>query len=78
MPNFFTPETPDTVMYPKYFGGSQERQIRALRDFVMTLPDTGVSKPQVSTKKGPPKKKRAEALNRAPKVLGEAAVVKRR
>jgi cytochrome c2 len=66
MPNFFTPETPDTVMYPKYFGGSQERQIRALRDFVMTLPDTGVSKPQVSTKKSPPKKKRAEAPNRAP------------
>jgi hypothetical protein len=58
MPNFFTPENFSTVMYPKYFGGSQERQIRALRDFVMTLPDTPATKPQ-ATAKPPAKKKRA-------------------
>jgi len=64
MPNFFTPETPDTVMYPKYFGGSQERQIQALRDFIMTLPDTDVAKAQAAPKKAPAKKKRAAASDR--------------
>jgi hypothetical protein len=47
-------------MYPKYFGGSQERQIRALRDFVMTLPDTPATKPQATAK--PPQKKKRAAL----------------
>jgi cytochrome c2 len=59
MPNFFTPENFETVMYPKYFGGSQEKQIKALRDFVMTLPDTPASKPQAAEKKEM-KKKRAD------------------
>jgi len=58
MPNFFTPDNFSTVMYPKYFGGSQERQIRALRDFVMTLPDAKTGKPQ-ATSKPTAKKKRA-------------------
>jgi hypothetical protein len=58
MPNFFTPDNLSTVMYPKYFGGSQERQIKVLRDYVMTLPDSGVSKAQAVSKK-PPKKRRA-------------------
>lgn len=60
MPNFFTPENFSTVMYPKYFGGSQERQIQALRDFVMTLPDTTATKPQAAAK--PPAKKKRAAL----------------
>jgi len=58
MPNFFTPDNLSTVMYPKYFGGSQERQIKVLRDYVMTLPDSGASKAQTVSKK-PPKKRRA-------------------
>jgi cytochrome c2 len=60
MPNFFTPETPEQVMYPKYFGGSQERQIKALRDFVMTLPDINVSKPQAA-RAAPPRRATARA-----------------
>ncbi len=64
MPNFFTPDTPETVMYPKYFGGSQEKQMQALRDFVMTLPDASVSKPQAATKPAP--KKRAALPKRPP------------
>ncbi len=58
MPNFFTPDNLSTVMYPKYFGGSQERQIQVLRDYMMTLPDAGAGKPQATAKR-PPKKKRA-------------------
>jgi len=37
MPNFFTPDDMTAVMYPDYFGGSQEKQIEALRDYVMML-----------------------------------------
>jgi len=46
MPSFFTPDNFDTVMYPNYFGGSQLKQIEALRNYVMTLPETGANKPQ--------------------------------
>lgn len=62
MPNFFTPDNFGTVMYPKYFGGSQLKQIRVLRDYVMTLPDNGSSKPQAAA--GPVKSKA-----KAPKAL---------
>ncbi len=51
MPSFFTPESMDTVMYPKYFGGSQQKQIEALRDYVMTLtdePTAAANKPRAS------------------------------
>jgi mono/diheme cytochrome c family protein len=58
MPNFFTPDNFDQVMYPNYFGGSQERQIKALRDYVMTLPDTPPGKPQAKVTTRPQKKKR--------------------
>jgi hypothetical protein len=40
MPSFFTPDNFDTVMYPDYFAGSQLKQIQALADYVMTLPET--------------------------------------
>ncbi|MGQ0508270.1 MAG: c-type cytochrome [Myxococcaceae bacterium] len=51
MPSFFTPDDMGTVMYPKYFGGSQERQIEALRNYVMTLndgPTAAAAKPRAS------------------------------
>jgi len=63
MPNFFTPDNFETVMYPNYFGGSQLKQIRALRDFVMTLPDTAASKPQASVKgERAPRKRTGKAV----------------
>jgi cytochrome c2 len=37
MPSFFTADQMDTVMYPKYFGGSQEKQIQAIAAYVMSL-----------------------------------------
>jgi mono/diheme cytochrome c family protein len=37
MPSFFTPDAMETVMYPKYFGGSQEKQIHAIAEYVMSL-----------------------------------------
>ncbi len=51
MPSFFTPDSMDTVMYPKYFGGSQQKQIEALRDYLMTLtdePTATANKPRAS------------------------------
>ena len=63
MPNFFTADNFDTVMYPNYFGGSQLKQIRALRDFVMTLPDSTASKPQASVRgERTPRKRNGKAL----------------
>jgi cytochrome c2 len=63
MPNFFTADNFDTVMYPNYFGGSQLKQIRALRDFVMTLPDSTASKPQASLRGEPlPRKRNGKAV----------------
>jgi mono/diheme cytochrome c family protein len=58
MPSFFTPDSPETVMYPKYFGGSQERQIQALSDYVMGL-GSGGEKQQAAA--APPKKAAAPA-----------------
>lgn len=50
MPSFFTPDSLNQVMYPKYFGGSQVKQIDAISDYLMTLPDSSpppaASKPQ--------------------------------
>ncbi len=50
MPSFFTPDSLNQVMYPKYFGGSQVKQIDAISDYLMTLPDSNpppaASKPQ--------------------------------
>ncbi len=51
MPSFFTGDDLSAVMYPNYFGGSQARQIEALRDYVMMLPDlqatpTAAAKPK--------------------------------
>ncbi|MFZ5469503.1 MAG: c-type cytochrome [Myxococcota bacterium] len=48
MPSFFTPDDMSTVMYPKYFGGSQEKQIQLLRDYVMTLPDEPAGAPRAA------------------------------
>ncbi len=37
MPSFFSGDDMSAVMYPKYFGGSQQKQIEMLRDYVMSL-----------------------------------------
>jgi len=37
MPQYFGGEDLSAVMYPKYFGGSQAKQIEALRDYVMAM-----------------------------------------
>ncbi len=52
MPSFFNPDDFTSAMYPKYFGGSQEKQIEMIRDYIMTLPDGPVSKPQASIEPG--------------------------
>ncbi|MBI3183428.1 MAG: c-type cytochrome [Myxococcales bacterium] len=49
MPSFFTPDDFSAQMYPKYFGGSQEKQIQMLRDWVMSLPETQ-AQPQAAAK----------------------------
>jgi mono/diheme cytochrome c family protein len=48
MPAYFSLDDPSTEMYPDYFGGSQEKQIVALRNFVMALPDENASAPSKS------------------------------
>lgn len=57
MPNFFTPDDLSAVMYPDYFGGSQAKQIEALRDYVMSLgseANAPASKPQAARETKPP------------------------
>ncbi|MHB8873003.1 MAG: c-type cytochrome [Myxococcaceae bacterium] len=44
MPAFFNTDDFEAVMYPQYFGGSQQKQIEVLADYLMTLNEKEAAK----------------------------------